>query len=422
MAAGVGRRRCRGRRRATRSPTASSTSSAPRRSCFATGGFGRMFRVTSNAYTLTGDGVAIAYRHGVPLEDMEFYQFHPTGIVGLGILLSEAARGEGGFLLNDEGERFMERYAPTLMDLAPRDMVSRGDRTRRSAAGGGSTARTTSTSTCRHLGREGDRREAARHHRVRPDLPGRRADHRAGADPADGALRDGRHPDRRRRAGHRATQQGTRRARASTRRASAPASASTARTGWARTRSSTCSSSAGAPGRQMAEDVAGRRHARRRRRRGRGAVRAELDGAPRPHDGRERRPASATSWPTMMMDDVRRLPRRGAPAGAPRQGRARSRTGTRASSSHDKGSVVQHRPARGPRARLPARLRRGDRRRGAGPHRRAAARTRREDFPDRDDVNCLKHTLRLPRPTAARHARATSRSTITTFEPKPRAY
>ena len=91
----------------------------------ATGGFGRMFRITSNAWSLTGDGVALAYRHGIPMQDMEFYQFHPTGIVGIGILLSEAARGEGGYLINDEGDRFMERYAPTLMELAPRDMVSR---------------------------------------------------------------------------------------------------------------------------------------------------------------------------------------------------------------------------------------------------------------------------------------------------------
>jgi succinate dehydrogenase / fumarate reductase flavoprotein subunit len=91
----------------------------------ATGGFGRMFRITSNAWSLTGDGVALAYRHGVPMEDMEFYQFHPTGIYHLGVLLSEAARGEGGILLNGRGERFMERYAPTLKDLAPRDMVSR---------------------------------------------------------------------------------------------------------------------------------------------------------------------------------------------------------------------------------------------------------------------------------------------------------
>jgi len=92
---------------------------------FATGGFGRMFRVTSNAHTLTGDGPAICLRAGVPLEDMEFFQFHPTGIKDLGILLSEAARGEGGILLNGEGERFMQRYAPTIKDLAPRDLVSR---------------------------------------------------------------------------------------------------------------------------------------------------------------------------------------------------------------------------------------------------------------------------------------------------------
>ncbi len=91
----------------------------------ATGGNGRMFRITSNAYSLTGDGIALAYRHGIPLEDMEFYQFHPTGLYGLGILLSEAARGEGGYLLNKDGERFMNRYAPKLMELAPRDMCSR---------------------------------------------------------------------------------------------------------------------------------------------------------------------------------------------------------------------------------------------------------------------------------------------------------
>ena len=92
---------------------------------FATGGFGKVFRTTSNAHTLTGDGMGIVYRHGLPLEDMEFYQFHPTGLAGLGVLLSEAARGEGGILRNKDGERFMERYAPTIKDLAPRDMVAR---------------------------------------------------------------------------------------------------------------------------------------------------------------------------------------------------------------------------------------------------------------------------------------------------------
>jgi succinate dehydrogenase / fumarate reductase flavoprotein subunit len=92
---------------------------------FATGGSGRMFKITSNAHALTGDGMAIAYRRGIPLEDMEFFQFHPTGIYKMGILLSEACRGEGGILLNKDGERFMTRYAPTLLDLAPRDMISR---------------------------------------------------------------------------------------------------------------------------------------------------------------------------------------------------------------------------------------------------------------------------------------------------------
>ena len=92
---------------------------------FATGGFGKIYKTTSNAHTLTGDGVGIIWRKGIPLEDMEFYQFHPTGLAGLGILLSEAARGEGAILRNASGERFMERYTPTLKDLAPRDIVSR---------------------------------------------------------------------------------------------------------------------------------------------------------------------------------------------------------------------------------------------------------------------------------------------------------
>ncbi|AZL06504.1 succinate dehydrogenase flavoprotein subunit [Brevibacterium aurantiacum] len=92
---------------------------------FATGGVGKVFKTTSNAHTLTGDGMAVAYNRGIPLEDMEFFQFHPTGLAGLGILLSEAARGEGAILRNSDGERFMERYAPTIKDLAPRDIVAR---------------------------------------------------------------------------------------------------------------------------------------------------------------------------------------------------------------------------------------------------------------------------------------------------------
>jgi succinate dehydrogenase / fumarate reductase flavoprotein subunit len=92
---------------------------------FATGGFGKIYKTTSNAHTLTGDGVGIIWRKGLPLEDMEFFQFHPTGLAKLGILLTEGARGEGAILRNASGERFMERYAPTIKDLAPRDIVSR---------------------------------------------------------------------------------------------------------------------------------------------------------------------------------------------------------------------------------------------------------------------------------------------------------
>lgn len=92
---------------------------------FATGGHGRIWEVTSNAYAYTGDGPAITLRHGLPLEDMEFFQFHPTGIYKLGILITEGVRGEGGVLINDKGERFMEKYAPKVKDLASRDVTSR---------------------------------------------------------------------------------------------------------------------------------------------------------------------------------------------------------------------------------------------------------------------------------------------------------
>jgi succinate dehydrogenase / fumarate reductase flavoprotein subunit len=94
---------------------------------FGTGGYGRAWKITSNAAANTGDGVAIAYRAGVPLMDMEFVQFHPTGLYGKGILMSEACRGEGGYLTNADGKRFMEDYAPDKMELAPRDLVSRSE-------------------------------------------------------------------------------------------------------------------------------------------------------------------------------------------------------------------------------------------------------------------------------------------------------
>ncbi len=92
---------------------------------FATGGWGRVWSVTSNAHSLTGDGAALTYRRGIPMQDMEFYQFHPTGIYRMGILITEGVRGEGGVLINGRGERFMEKYAPRIKDLASRDVVSR---------------------------------------------------------------------------------------------------------------------------------------------------------------------------------------------------------------------------------------------------------------------------------------------------------
>ncbi len=165
----------------------------------ATGGYGRAWRVTSNALACTGDGMAVAYRRGIPLEDMEMYQFHPTGLYKIGILLSEAARGEGAYLLNSEGERFCVRYAPTMEELAPRDMVSRFI-VQEIAEGRGIDGKDYVYLSVSASGQGEDRRQAARHHRLRTQLPERRAILRAGADPADGALRDGWRADRHRRA------------------------------------------------------------------------------------------------------------------------------------------------------------------------------------------------------------------------------
>ena len=212
----------------------------------ATGGFGRMFRITSNAWSLTGDGAALAYRHGVPLEDMEFYQFHPTGLYGLGILLSEAARGEGGILLNGKGERFMERYAPTLVDLAPRDIVSRAMYLE-IRDGRGVEGKDYLYLDVRHLGRAvieeklPDITDFARVYLgVEPltePVPIQPTAHYAmGGIPTDNLTR-----------GSPATPPAPS-CRACTRPGSAPVSASTARTAWGRTRWWTCSSSAGVPG------------------------------------------------------------------------------------------------------------------------------------------------------------------------------
>ncbi len=182
---------------------------------FATGGHGRIFQVTSNAYAYTGDGAAIVLRRGLPLEDMEFFQVHPTGIYKLGILITEGVRGEGGVLINDKGERFMPKYAPHVKDLASRDVVSRAIYTEiregrgingqnyvyldvrpesviKYAADGRADQPGRHTL---HRDRRRDPQETARYHRFLPRVPGRRPDHADDADPADGALHHGRHPD-----------------------------------------------------------------------------------------------------------------------------------------------------------------------------------------------------------------------------------
>lgn len=121
---------------------------------FGTGGYGRAFKITSNAYANTGDGVAIAYNAGIPLMDMEFVQFHPTGLYRHGILMSEACRGEGGYLTNKAGDRFMENYAPDKMELAPRDLVSRSEQTEIDQGRGVGTDGQGIYLDLRHLGRD----------------------------------------------------------------------------------------------------------------------------------------------------------------------------------------------------------------------------------------------------------------------------
>ena len=121
---------------------------------FGTGGYGRAFKITSNAYANTGDGIVAAYRAGVPLQDMEFVQFHPTGLYQHGILLSEAARGEGGYLINGDGDRFMSKYAPSKMELGPRDIVSRSEQTEIDEGRGAGPEKDYVMLDLRHLGKD----------------------------------------------------------------------------------------------------------------------------------------------------------------------------------------------------------------------------------------------------------------------------
>ena len=148
---------------------------------FATGGAGRIFASSTNAFINTGDGLGMAARAGIPLEDMEFWQFHPTGVAGAGVLITEGVRGEGGYLLNKDGERFMERYAPTMKDLASRDVVSRAMATEIKEGRGAGRARRLRAAQARPPRARDDREAPAGHPRDRDQVRQRRPGE--GADP-----------------------------------------------------------------------------------------------------------------------------------------------------------------------------------------------------------------------------------------------
>ena len=216
---------------------------------FATGGAGRIYSASTNAFINTGDGLGMAARAGIPLEDMEFWQFHPTGVAGAGVLITEGVRGEGGYLLNKNGERFMERYAPTVKDLARRDVVSRAMATEIKEGRGAGKDGDYILLKLDHLGAEVDQQAPARHPRDRDEVRQRRSGQ--GSDPgrADLPLPDGRDSDQLSRPGGGAARTAIpkRSCAASMPPANARASRCTARTVSAPIRCSTCWCSARAP-------------------------------------------------------------------------------------------------------------------------------------------------------------------------------
>ena len=328
----------------------------------ATGGAGRIFAASTNAFINTGDGLGMAARAGLPLEDMEFWQFHPTGVDGAGVLLTEGCRGEGAILRNGNGERFMERYAPTLKDLAPRDFVSRCmDQEIKEGRGCGPNKdyivldmthlgadtimkRLPSVLEIGHNFANVDITQRADPGRADDPLPdGRRADQRAWP----GRRAEGRRPERRRRPG-------------STRSASARASACTAPTGSAPTRCSTCSSSAAPPATTSSGAAKLRRPAHR----------------PLPahaHDftaARRRAPATrapAASTRRTIANDLRKTMQNHAGVfrtqaldGRGRRQGPGDRRARQVDASRRQVEDLQHRARRGARGRQPDRVRAGD--------------------------------------------------------------